>query len=167
MNNLYAALGYLAVPCILCFLFGILMFVVEMFTPGFGVAGGLGVCSFAAVIIMQFLANSVSSALIVTAILLVLLCAVILLFIRSFQKGALSKARIVNHDSVVTAKEEAIPESKLLLVGKTGTAITPLRPAGIVEVEGKRINAQTYGPFIDKGAVVTVAAVEGLSVFVK
>ena len=38
-----SALGYLAVPCILCFLFGILMFIVEMFTPGFGVAGIVGI----------------------------------------------------------------------------------------------------------------------------
>lgn len=49
-----SALGPLAVPCILCFLFGILMFIVEMFTPGFGVAGGLGIASFAAIIVMQF-----------------------------------------------------------------------------------------------------------------
>ncbi len=162
-----AALGYLAVPCILCFLFGILMFIVEMFTPGFGVAGGLGIASFAAIIVMQFLANSVTSALIVTAVLVLLLAIIIVLFIRSFQKGALSRSRIVNDAAMEGESSPVIKEMGKSLVGKTGTAVTALRPAGIVEIEGERLNVSTYGNFIDVGQTVTVAAVEGLNVFVK
>ena len=52
-------------------------------------------------------------------------------------------------------------------MGKTGTAVTALRPAGIVEIEGERLNVSTYGNFIDAGKEVTVASVEGLNVFVK
>ena len=123
-----SALGYLAVPCILCFLFGILMFIVEMFTPGFGVAGGLGIAAFAAIIVMQFLANSLTAALIVTAVLVLLLAIIIVLFIRSFQKGALSRSRIVNNTSVEGESSPVIREKSMDLVGKTGTAVTALRP---------------------------------------
>ncbi len=159
------ALGNLAVPCILCFLFGILMFVVEMFTPGFGVAGGLGIAAFAAIIVMQFLANSVTAALIVTAVLVLLLAIIIVLFIRSFQKGTLSRSKIVNTTAVEGESSPVAKEKDL--VGKTGTAVTALRPAGIVEIEGERLNVSTYGNFIDAGKEVTVAAVEGLNVFVR
>ena len=162
-----SALGYLAVPCILCFLFGILMFIVEMFTPGFGVAGGLGIASFAAIIVMQFLANSVTSALIVTAVLVLLLAIIIVLFIRSFQKGALSRSRIVNDTAVEGESSPAAREKSMNLVGKAGTAVTALRPAGIAEIDGQRMNVSTYGNFIDAGTEVTVAAVEGLNVFVR
>lgn len=162
-----SALGYLAVPCILCFLFGILMFIVEMFTPGFGVAGGLGIASFAAIIVMQFLANSVTSALIVTAVLVLLLAIIIVLFIRSFQKGALSRSRIVNDTAVEGESSPAAREKSMSLVGKVGTAVTALRPAGIAEIDGQRMNVSTYGNFIDAGTEVTVAAVEGLNVFVR
>lgn len=162
-----SALGYLAVPCILCFLFGILMFIVEMFTPGFGVAGGLGIASFAAIIVMQFLANSVTSALIVTAVLVLLLAIIIVLFIRSFQKGALSRSKIVNSAALEGESSPVIKEKGKDLVGKTGKAVTALRPAGIVEIEGERLNVSTYGNFIHVGQEVTVAAVEGLNVFVK
>ncbi len=162
-----SALGYLAVPCILCFLFGILMFIVEMFTPGFGVAGGLGIASFAAIIVMQFLANSVTAALIVTAVLVLLLAIIIVLFIRSFQKGAISRSKIINTTAVEGESSPVVREKDRDLVGKTGTAVTALRPAGIAEIDGERMNVSTYGNFIEAGKEVTVAAVEGLNVFVK
>ena len=162
-----SALGYLAVPCILCFLFGILMFIVEMFTPGFGVAGFLGIAAFAAIIVMQFLANSVTAALIVTAVLVLLLAIIIVLFIRSFQKGALSRSKIVNDTAVEGDSSPVIKEKGQSLVGKTGTAITALRPAGIAEIDGQRMNVSTYGNFIEPGKQIVVAAVEGLNVFVK
>ena len=162
-----SALGYLAVPCILCFLFGILMFIVEMFTPGFGVAGALGIASFAAIIVMQFLANSVTSALIVTAVLVLLLAIIVVLFIRSFQKGAISRSKLINTTAVEGESSPVVKEKGKDLVGKTGTAVTALRPAGIAEIEGERLNVSTYGNFIDAGQTVTVAAVEGLNVFVK
>ena len=162
-----AALGYLAVPCILCFLFGILMFIVEMFTPGFGVAGGLGIASFAAIIVMQFLANSLTSALIVTAVLVLLLAIIVVLFIRSFQKGAISRSKLINTTAVEGDSSPVVREKEMELVGKTGTAITALRPAGIAEIDGVRMNVSTYGNFIEPGKTIVVAAVEGLNVFVK
>ena len=164
---MYSALGPLAVPCILCFIFGVLMFIVEMFTPGFGAAGGLGILSFAAIIVMQFLANSVTAALIVTAILVLLLAVIIVMFIRSFQKGALSRSKIVNATAVEGESSPVVKEKAMELVGKTGVAVTALRPAGIAEIDGVRRNVSTYGNFIEPGKEVTVAAVEGLNVFVK
>ena len=164
---MYSALGPLAVPCILCFIFGVLMFIVEMFTPGFGAAGGLGILSFAAIIVMQFLANSVTAALIVTAILVLLLAVIIVLFIRSFQKGALSRSKIVNATAVEGESSPVVKEKTMELVGKTGVAVTALRPAGIAEIDGVRRNVSTYGNFIEPAKEVTVAAVEGLNVFVK
>ena len=52
-------------------------------------------------------------------------------------------------------------------MGKTGKAVTALRPAGIAEIDGARMNVSTYGNFIEPGKPVVVAAVEGLNVFVK
>jgi membrane-bound serine protease (ClpP class) len=143
------------------------MFIVEMFTPGFGVAGGLGVASFAAIIVMQFLANSVTSALIVTAVLVLLLAIIVVLFIRSFQKGAISRSKLINNTAVEGESSPVIKEKGMSLVGKTGKAVTALRPAGIVEIDGVRRNVSTYGNFIEPGTEVVVVAVEGLNIFVK
>jgi membrane-bound serine protease (ClpP class) len=152
---------------ILAFVAGTGLIITEAFIPGFGVAGGLGIVSFAAIIVMQFLANSLTAALIITAVLVLLLAIIIVLFIRSFQKGALSRSRIVNSTAVEGESSPVIKEKGMSLVGKTGTAVTALRPTGIAEIDGVRMNVSTYGNFIEPGKEVVVEAVEGLNVFVK
>jgi membrane-bound serine protease (ClpP class) len=42
------------------------------------------------------------------------------------------------------------------LVGKEGTALTPLRPAGMALIEGHRVDVVAQGSFLDVGAVVRV-----------
>ena len=50
--------------------------------------------------------------------------------------------------------------------GRTGKALTPLRPAGIAEVDGRRIDVQTQGEFIEPGTTVVVLRTEGSKVLV-
>lgn len=49
-------------------------------------------------------------------------------------------------------------EAKLL--GKTGVALTHLRPSGEVEIEGKRVDVLSQGGFIEKGNTVKVVLVD-------
>ena len=42
-----------------------------------------------------------------------------------------------------------------------GTARTPLRPAGTVEIDGRLVDAVSDGTFLDAGTRVEVVAVEG------
>ena len=44
------------------------------------------------------------------------------------------------------------PESDLTWLGKRGTAASPLRPAGIAEIEGERVDVVSEGEFIEAGA---------------
>lgn len=53
------------------------------------------------------------------------------------------------------------------LLGKTGTVLTQLRPAGIVEVEGIRIDAVSDGTFIEQGATIRVVEVHGNRIVVE
>lgn len=150
--DIFGVLGGLAIPCIVCFIVGLVLLVVEMFIPGFGVCGCLGIVSFVAVIVMQFMSNSFNAAVIITAIMLLVLTLLILLCLHSFQRGALSRSPIVNHQ-VIEKVEEGKAQS---LMGKQGVTLTPLRPTGMVEIEGKRMNVETSGEFIPAGTTVTV-----------
>jgi membrane-bound serine protease (ClpP class) len=48
-------------------------------------------------------------------------------------------------------------------VGATGEAITPLRPAGFVRIDGRRLDATAEGDLIDAGTPIEVVSVrEGL-----
>jgi membrane-bound serine protease (ClpP class) len=55
----------------------------------------------------------------------------------------------------------------LLLKGKTGKAVTVLRPSGKVEIGGEIYDAVTTGAFIDKGEPVTVTRVEATQLYVE
>ena len=57
--------------------------------------------------------------------------------------------------------------SDLSLVGKTGTVLTALRPAGTILVDGQRIDAVSAGTFIDKGQPVRVTEVYGNRIVVE
>jgi len=53
------------------------------------------------------------------------------------------------------------------LLNQTGTALTNLRPSGMAQINGKRVDVVTEGSMIEQGAVVRVVAVEGLRVVVR
>jgi membrane-bound serine protease (ClpP class) len=53
------------------------------------------------------------------------------------------------------------------LRGRTGTAVSYLRPAGIASIGGRRVDVLTEGEFIAAGTPVRVVRVEGARVFVE
>ena len=53
------------------------------------------------------------------------------------------------------------------LIGCTGTALSVLRPSGIVLIDGKRVDVVTSGDFIAEGTTVKVIAVNGASIIVE
>lgn len=72
-------------------------------------------------------------------------------------KSTLSSAEGVSSQSATLAA----------LAGKSGTVISPLRPAGMALIEGHRIDVVSKGEFIDKDVNVTVIVVTGNQVIVK
>jgi len=53
------------------------------------------------------------------------------------------------------------------LRGRSGTAVSYLRPAGIASIEGRRVDVLTEGEFIAAGTPVRVVRVEGARIFVE
>ncbi len=53
------------------------------------------------------------------------------------------------------------------LRGRTGTAVSYLRPAGIASIDGRRVDVLTEGEFIAQGTPVRVVRVEGARIFVE
>lgn len=52
------------------------------------------------------------------------------------------------------------------LLGKTGRAVSMLRPAGIAEIDGRRVDCVTVGEMLDAGTPVKVTRLEGNRVVV-
>jgi membrane-bound serine protease (ClpP class) len=53
------------------------------------------------------------------------------------------------------------------LRGRSGTAVSYLRPAGIASIDGRRVDVLTEGEFIAQGTPIRVVRVEGARIFVE
>ena len=165
--SFYELLGPTAVATIVCLVITLVMFVIELFTPGIGVAGATGLLSLIAVVVMQLGWGNPRVALYIIAIALLLILLGLVWVIRSFQKGRLSKSFLVNRDHSNGTSVPEVAAAKEELIGKSGIAITTLRPAGIAEIDGRRVDVATSGEFIPKGATVTVIQAQGMHIRVR
>jgi membrane-bound serine protease (ClpP class) len=56
---------------------------------------------------------------------------------------------------------------KTHLLNQSGVAVTPLRPGGMAEIAGERVDVVTSGEPLERGSAVTVVAVEGACIRVR
>ena len=142
---------------IIGFVIGSGLIIVEAFIPGFGIAGISGVILEIVALYCCWQLHGIVPALLALAGILLLVGVAVFLSYRSAMNGRLSRSHLVLKDT-----EEAAADSKQdLWIGKEGTAVTALRPAGQIEIGGTRLNAASTGDFIEKGAPVLVTGTEG------
>ena len=132
--------------------YGLLVF--EFCIPGFGVPGIMG--AVLAVLGIITLQPTPLQALIVVAVYVALLVLALAVCLRSAAKGRISKSKLVLG---TTSRRQANPHAAL--AGKTGAACTVLRPSGIAEIDGVRLNVVTEGDFIEPGTKIRVERIEG------
>ena len=144
---------------ILCYVFGSGLIIMEAFMPGFGVAGIAGVILEIAAIVLTNQFFGLAWSLIGTFLVLLFIGIAIFISYRSAMKGRLSKSALVLKETEETTAASAPALSDW--IDKDGTAVTALRPAGFIEIGGKRLNASTAGEFLAKGTPVRVVGAEG------
>lgn len=144
-------------PAIICLVVGFVLLVVEMYIPGFGVCGITGTVLL--VVGVALYAKSPLEALVLTLILVALLCIALSISIHSISKGRLAKSKLVLND--VSVQSELGEQDLKYFVGREGVVKTVLRPAGMGEFDGVRVNIVSDGEFIKEGARVRIDRVEG------
>lgn len=155
----------LLVPTLICLGIGILLLIAEMFTPGFGIAGGLGLLFLIAAIVMQ--AGNPTSMLFLAALILFILAIGVLIFFRLAMKGKFDKSKIILHESLEGDSTDLGESDMQAYVGKKGMTLTPLRPAGKAVFGKTTLDVATGGEFLASGTTIEVAAVEGLRILVR
>lgn len=156
--------GFAGMESVALFVAGIILLVLELFVPSYGILGILG----AAGIVGGIATAAYDSGDAVVSLLYAFGAAAVLGAIAgySFRKRGVWNKFILRES--LTSEEGYLPkEARTELEGKTGTAMTPLRPAGVVLIDGERIDAVSEGGFIEPGTRVRVSRAEGLRVVVK
>ncbi len=141
---------------IIGFVIGSGLIIVEAFIPGFGVAGICGVVLEIVALRCCWVLHGIVPALLALVGVLALIGLAVFLSYRSAMNGRLSKSHLVLKDIEKTAAED-----KPDWIGMEGVAVTSLRPAGQIEIDGKRLNAASTGDFVEKGSAVLVTGMEG------
>lgn len=159
--------GVLWLPCLILSILGIAFLIAELFLPGFGISGICGVLCLVAASIIQFSTAKPFVAFLVTLVYGVILIVMVIIFMRSMKNGLLFRSPIVLKERIESESIEPASGSIADLVGKTGTALTPLRPSGTAMIDGKPYSVITQATFVDKDSEVTVIAVDGTKITVK
>ena len=110
-------------------------------------------------------ANTFQEGLLLTLVLLLLVGIFAVIFFTLMSKGKLP-SKLILRDSTNRSGGFSGVADLSRLNGKSGVALTELRPAGVVTIEGERVDAVTSGAFIDKGTEVSVIEISGRRVVV-
>ncbi len=150
---------------VVLFAVGMVLLLIELFIPGFGIFGGLGLVALVLCIVFQ--AKSLLEALIMLLAISAIVVALSLIAARSFKRGWLYRSSLVLKDEAQKEDGYVSNDDYSSLVGKTGRSITPLRPAGIAEFGGQKADVVTEGAFIAAHERVTVSRVVGSRIIVR
>lgn len=154
-------------PIVVCFLFGIGLLIAEVFMPGFGLPGISGVILEIVAIVLTYLGHGGLAALGMTLVILAVMAIAISASLRSASKGRLSKSPMILHESETAADGYTATADMEVFMGKEGVTTTVLRPAGMAEFEGVRLNVVADGEYIPKDTRIRVDHVEGARVVVR
>jgi membrane-bound serine protease (ClpP class) len=152
---------------------GLVLLAVEIFvTPGFGLTGIIGIIALLAGLSLSLVGAGATIEIIVGALARVMVSLAIALvasiaLLRFLPKLPFGRDLILNTGLDTAIGYASAPESDRHWLGKTGTAVSPLRPAGIADIDGKRVDIVSQGEWIDSGAPIEVIRVDGNRIVVR
>ncbi|MBE5797334.1 MAG: hypothetical protein E7327_08155 [Clostridiales bacterium] len=154
-------------PIIVCFLLGIGFLILEAFMPGFGAPGITGIVLEVITLVLTWNAHGPMATLGLLLIVLATLAIAISTSLRSLSKGKLSKSQIILHETESNEAGYRASEDMEVFVGREGTTSTVLRPTGIADFDGVRLNVSSEGSFVQPGTKVRIISVEGQKILVR
>lgn len=157
----------LNLPIIICFIIGVVLMVLEAFMPGFGIAGISGIVVEVIAVTLTWLSHGPVAALGMLLIILSVMAIAISMSLRSATNGRLSKSRLILRETESNEAGYRSAEDMEVFLGREGKATTVLRPTGIAEFDGVRLNVVSEGEFIATGTTVRIVRIEGSRILVR
>ena len=154
-------------PILVCLVVGLGLIVLEAFMPGFGLPGIAGVILHVVAVVFTWINHGPVAALGMTIILLCIIAIAISVSLRSAANGKLSKSRIVLNEKESNEAGYRSSEDMQVFLGKEGVTTTVLRPTGMAEFDGVKLNVVSDGEFIQPGNKVQIVQVEGSRILVR
>jgi membrane-bound serine protease (ClpP class) len=164
------------------FLLGVALLGLEIFLlPGFGLAGAAGIASIIVGLVLTFLQIPVRDPLFIPeihltrplvmvgfatvgAVLTILILANYLPRIQSMAFLGLSLATELRAVDGYASFDSKTTDS---LIGRVGLTVSPLRPGGVITLDGNRMTVVSRGDFVESEKRVRIVGVEGMRIVVE
>jgi membrane-bound serine protease (ClpP class) len=156
--------GFAGMESIILFVIGIGLLISEMFIPSFGILGILGIAALIFGITMG--AYDTGNALTSLGIASLIALVIVIVFAYVFRKRGIWN-RFILSEQLTTDKGfvPQLPREKW--IGLEGIALSILRPSGLADINGERLDVISSGEFIEKGKPIRVLSVDGTRILVK
>lgn len=158
MGNI--GMGYTNLLELVLFLIGVIFIIIEIFIPGFGISGILGI-GFIMYALYNAMEDPTISLISITVSTVIGLLVFVLIFKMGFRSNAFNK--IVLQDDISSHTSNDRKE----LLGKSGVSLSMLRPSGKISIDGETYDAVTEGNFIQANKPIKVYKIEGFKIIVK
>jgi len=140
--------------------------IAEVFVPSGGI---ISICALACLIggMVIFFHHSTTAGWVGIITAVIMIPSVLVVAYRLFPNTRFGKS--VTLTPPERQQGDAIPDTAELreLLGRVGTVITPLRPVGMCEFSGQRVECVAESGYVDKGKKVKVIDVESTQVTVR
>ncbi len=145
---------------------GFLLLLAELFVPSWGVLGILSLASLAFGIALLFQYNTQVGLFTMIGVFigLPIVAAILLPY---WPRTPIGKRLVMNVPDETAASFNPAQKDLESLRGRVGKTLSSLRPAGVVDIEGRRVDALTEGMMIDPGQWVRCVEVRGGKVIVR
>jgi membrane-bound serine protease (ClpP class) len=149
-----------------------LLLVEVLIVPGFTVFGVAGIAALVAGLGLALVGAGATASAVVTALGRVAVSILIamagsLVLMRFLPRLPFGRKLVLQTDMEADEGYVSSPDSDRRWLGRTGTAVSPLRPAGIAEIEHTRVDVVSDGEFIDAGTPIAVTRVDGNRIVVR
>jgi len=152
---------------------GIALLAIEIFvTPGFGLTGVLGIVALVGGFAMSLVGTGATSEVIARAfgqVAVVLLVAILgtLVLLRFLPRIPVGRQLVLTGEMPADAGYTSPPDTDRRWLGAHGKSVTILRPAGVADLGGNRVDVVSDGEFIEAGEPIVVTRVDGNRIVVR
>ncbi|WPP42798.1 NfeD family protein [Paenibacillus hunanensis] len=155
--------GYSGSETWILFAVGLLLLVLEVFIPSFGILGVLGAASLIAAVIRA--AYDTSDAILSLGIAFVTAAIFVGFVAYALRKRGVWNRFILN-DQLTSDESYMENLQREQLLGLEGKSLTPLRPSGTVIIEGRHIDVVTQGGYIERDRPIRIIRIDGSRIIV-
>jgi membrane-bound ClpP family serine protease len=142
---------------------GVTAIIAEFILPSAGLLTVAAVAVFVYSLFIVFTQISVTAGVVFVAVDILMIPVLVIAGIKLLAASPVTlRASLDRKDGAMSQ-----PPEWAALVGKEGTALTDLRPAGSAMIGGKKHDVVSRGEYIVKGAILVVTAVDGNRIVVK